>query len=175
MIISMTGFGTASGDTPLGNFQVDIKTVNARLPSTLSAIEIPLRQLLCSRISRGKVDVFIKWDESEKTQPRVRINEAMVKDIVNQLSRISKKLGIQTPETLMPVLQLPYCINVESESVDAKRLWQAIYPIAKQALERCYQFRTREGKILKRQINESLKVLRQYHQEISSMKDTLVD
>jgi len=103
MIISMTGFGTASGDTPLGNFQVDIKTVNARylefnfrLPSTLSAIEIPLRQLLCSRISRGKVDVFIKWDESEKTQPRVRINEAMVKDIVNQLSRISKKLGIQT-------------------------------------------------------------------------------
>lgn len=182
MIVSMTGFGTATGETPLGSFQVDIKTVNARylefnfrLPSALSSIEIPLRQVLSSKISRGKVDVFIKWDENEGIKQRVKINEEIIKDIVNQLSEISKKLGIQISDMLTPVLQLPYCVNVESKSVDTERLWQAIYPIAKQALESCYQFKVREGKILKRQISDSLKILRQYHQEIFAMKDTLIE
>ncbi len=182
MIVSMTSYGTATETTSVGTVHVEIKTVNSRyfeclvrVPNTLTAFEIPVRQLIRPVIRRGKVDVTIRWEESAELQPRVTVNEKMLLEIHTQMCELARKLDVPASEDLTPLLQLPNIITAESAEIDEDKVWRPVSSLVEKALEKCRQFRVREGKVLKRQINDSLKRMRQYHREISEHKDSVVD
>ncbi|MCX7766365.1 MAG: YicC family protein [Candidatus Sumerlaeia bacterium] len=182
MIVSMTGFGIAAGNTTLGHFQVEIKSVNSRylelnfrIPPPLAKLEFNLRQLISSKIQRGKVDIFIKWEESQLAKPKLKINEIVIKELHRQLTKLAETIDSKAEVNLAQLLHLPGCIEVEEPVVDEKQLWRSLQKLVKQALDRCHQFRVREGKSLHRQLSRSLKLLRHNYSEIIELKECVIE
>lgn len=182
MIVSMTGFGMAAGNTPLGHFQVEIKSVNSRylelnfrIPPQLVKLEFNLRQLISSKIQRGKIDVFIKWEESPSAKPKLKINEVAIKELHRQVTKLAETIDAKAEINLAQLLQLPGCVEIEEPVVDEKQLWRNLQKLVKQALDKCHQFRVREGKSLQRQLSRSLKLLRHNYSEIIELKDCVVE
>lgn len=71
MIESMTGFGRAERD----GYRVEIRSVNHRyldvyikMPSYLNHLDMPFRQMLKEKLSRGKVDVTVTVSEQASTE-----------------------------------------------------------------------------------------------------------
>ena len=69
MIKSMTGFGRSNLQENLREYQVEIKSVNhkyidinIRMPRNISFLEDDIRKIKESKIKRGKIDVFITFD-----------------------------------------------------------------------------------------------------------------
>ena len=177
----MTGFGAAAKSTPLGNFQVEIKTLNSRflefnmrIPGTISCFDLPLRQIIRSKIRRGKIDLSIRWDESGEALPRIRVNEEIMKGVYHQLKSLAKDLGMENSIDISSLTTVPNAFRVESPTINEKDLWHELSVLIKTAVDRCCQFRIREGKILKRQINSSLRMLKESHQEIMDLKDIMI-
>jgi len=134
-----------------------------------------MRDLIRSRIRRGKVEITVKWEENSEAKHQVRINEKILKDLSRQLSALSRKVKIDESLALAYLLQNPYCITVESSGIDSTRIWRNIKKLVNEALEKCYGFKVREGKALKRQLNNALKSIAKNTQEISVLKDTLIE
>src|SRR5271170_5452818 len=68
MIRSMTAFASADADTPWGALSFELRSVNhrylelnPRLPEELRAIEPALRERVAAKLTRGKVDVNLRY------------------------------------------------------------------------------------------------------------------
>jgi uncharacterized protein (TIGR00255 family) len=92
-----------------------------------------------------------------------------------QISEISRDIGIKHEPDITNLLSLPNCVKVEPLKIDEQELWKELSAIINRALDKCCSFRLREGKALKKQINASLKVLRQHRNEIDKLKHTVVE
>jgi uncharacterized protein (TIGR00255 family) len=109
MITSMTGFGAAQRDTPHGRLCVEIRSVNnrflelnVRMASQFSALDVEIRNLVKGSLSRGKVDVTIRFDALETAVSPVRINTTLLKSLIEQLQPLS-----QTPIMPERLLSVP--------------------------------------------------------------------
>src|SRR5699024_4397553 len=84
MIKSMTGFGRCEVQKDSRKFTVELKgvnhrylDVNIRMPKKLNFFETAIRALLKSYVSRGKVDIFITYEDSSQAQVSVKYNAAL--------------------------------------------------------------------------------------------------
>lgn len=181
MMRSMTGFGAASFHTPWGNFNIELRSLNhrfldisVRMPASLSPLEFEVRNLLKKEIKRGKVDVFIKWEQEPHGQSEIEINVKALKSLYKNLARVTKELGVKQQIPLVGLLQVPHCINVRSRGPEPTKLWQALASGIIKAINRLIQARAREGKMIKKSLKEGLNRLDQLHQEVNKAAPQLV-
>jgi uncharacterized protein (TIGR00255 family) len=99
----------------------------------------------------------------------------MIETAYTQMQRIMKRMKIKQELDLGDFISIPHSIKVDPPDFDEKVLWNELSTLVKKALEKCRHFRIREGKILKRQINSSIRALRQSQQEIVHLKDIVVE
>ena len=84
MIKSMTGYGSAAGTSGKLGLTVELRSVNnrfldcnVRIPRVYTAAEDAIKAMVQSRISRGKVDVYVTIDTSAADDVTIRINEPL--------------------------------------------------------------------------------------------------
>ena len=84
MIKSMTGFGRCEVLKDSRKFTVELKSVNhryldvnIRMPKKLNFFETSIRTLLKSYADRGKVDIFITYEDLSQSQVSVKYNAAL--------------------------------------------------------------------------------------------------
>ena len=84
MIKSMTGFGRCELVRDSRKFTVEVKSVNhryldvnIRMPKKLNFFESSIRSLLKQYAARGKVDLFISYEDSAQNQVSLKYNEAL--------------------------------------------------------------------------------------------------
>ena len=89
MIRSMTGFGRCEKVTEQYKISVEMKAVNHRyldlsikMPKRFNYFESGVRGLLKTYIQRGKVDIFISYEDYTKEKLCLKYNESLAAEYV---------------------------------------------------------------------------------------------
>jgi uncharacterized protein (TIGR00255 family) len=152
MIRSMTAFASAESDTPWGVLSFELRSVNhrylelnARLPDELRAIEPALRERVAARLTRGKVDVNLRFRGIDAATAEIRLNE----QVLSKLEGAATTLAARFPKLATDFNSLLTWPGVlVREEVDQDGLRQASLELLDQALDDMIATRQREGERL---------------------------
>ena len=114
MIKSMTGFGRCRTVLHGREISVEIKSVNhrffefsCRTPKGYGFLDDKLKALVNSRVSRGKIDMFVTVGAAEDTPAEVKINHSLVSGYINAMKEISETYGIENDVTVTAISRFP--------------------------------------------------------------------
>lgn len=179
---SMTGFGKAELKTRLGNFTVEVSSVNnrfleigQRLPRQFFTLEPKVRDLIGSKLSRGKISLYVGFDDNDGSAERYRINTAALKAYYQQLLQIKKELKVSGELSVRDILLLPEVARPEDVSVDERIVWQHLKKALEKALTELIGMRRKEGQAMSRDMKRRLGKVARQTTEIKKLAGKAVD
>ena len=168
MIQSMTGFGKATLQLPTKKITIEVKSLNSkgldlnvRMPSLYREMELGLRNLIASKLERGKIDFSI-YIESTAEQTSTRVNVPIVKAYINQLREVYP--DADTTELMKMAVRMPDTMKVEREEIDESE-WATIQNVIEEALQNILNFRKDEGESLEKEFQLRIGNIRQFMNE----------
>ncbi len=151
----MTGFGKSILQLPTKKITIEVKSLNsknldlnARIPSQYREKELQMRNTIAKSLTRGKVD-FSLYIEITAEETSTKINEAVVKDYIKQLSAISAYAKQEELELLKMAVRMPDSLKTIREEINEEE-FKAIEKSLLQALESIENYRADEGKALEK-------------------------
>lgn len=159
MLKSMTGFGRCEVSTPERKVIVEIKAVNHRycdisikMPKKLSFFEAGIRNVLKEYIGRGKVDVFITYEDYTEENVCVKYNEDIAKEYMQNFIKMSETFHIDNDIRVSALAKFPDVLTLKEQSIDEAELWKIIEGPVRAAAEQLVNARITEGENLKKDI-----------------------
>lgn len=181
MIRSMTGYGQASLGSEKRKCSVEIRSLNhryfdysARIPQALLALEEPIKQLIHSRIQRGKITLSLSLNGGETLLERVRIDEEKVGFYYKSLLRAASKLGLERSIRIADIIHLPGIFVFEKEAVNAEKWWPTVRLTVERALKDLIFMREKEGRCLERDFVKRLGIVERLARGIQRRSHGLV-
>lgn len=157
MIKSMTGFGRCEIEEDNRKIIIEMKAVNHRyldvnmkMPKLLSAFESAIRNLLKDYIQRGKVDVFVTYEDSNEDNFSLKYNESLAGEYLNYLKQMSEHFGIENDIKVSSLSRYPDVFTMEQQDADDKKIWALMEKALRGACEQFVASRIAEGENLKR-------------------------
>lgn len=174
MANSMTGFGRGEKLFDTRRYTVEIKSVNSRfcdinirMPRLFNFADSKIRKQISDRLVRGKVDVFINYEDSENESIEVVLNEGLAKEYASAISRIASIADVPSELNATRLSSFQDVLNVRQKSVDEDRLFDEITSCVDMALDGMMAMRGVEGKNLADDILDKVSQLRTLHGEIT--------
>ena len=156
MIKSMTGYGRAEKVFDEYKISVEVKSVNNRyldynckLYKQYSFLEEVVRECVSSAISRGKVDIFIQFDNIACDDTVVTVNENVAKSYYEALGNLSELLGIENDATTTRMSRFSDIFTIEKKEQDKEKISADAKEVICAALSDLTENRAREGQRLK--------------------------
>jgi uncharacterized protein (TIGR00255 family) len=163
MIKSMTGFGRSEYADEKRRFTVEIKSVNHRyldvnikMPKKLNFFESAIRSLLKEYMERGKVDVFITYEDFTEDNLSLKYNEEIAAQYLAHMKEMAEKFSIEDDVRVSTLSRFPDVFTMEEQTIDEKELWSGLELALRGALQQFVDSRIREGEHLKRDLKEKL-------------------
>lgn len=181
MIKSMTGFGRSKYEVDGRVYIVEIKSVNhkyndvsIRLPRILNYKEDDLRKSILRTISRGKVDVFVSFENYSDKGIDVKFNMELAKAYVKELNRLSAETGISNEMTAIDISKMPEIFKL-NETNDEDLIGKELDIATDMALEKFIEMRLAEGEKLVQDISKRMDIIETKIKEISKFSEGLVE
>lgn len=156
MLKSMTGFGRCEIATDEYKISVEMKAVNHRyldlsikMPKKFNYFEAAIRTQLKKYIQRGKVDLFISYEDYTDEKMSLKYNRTLASEYMNYFRQMADELGIPNDASVLRVARLPEVFTMEQALDDDEHMWQILEQAIDEAAERFVETRTREGENLK--------------------------
>ena len=166
MIKSMTGFGRCEVLKDSRKFTVELKSVNhryldvnIRMPKKLNFFETSIRTLLKSYADRGKVDIFITYEDLSQSQVSVKYNEALAAEYLKYLNQMAEEFSLDNDVRVSTLSRYPEVFTMEECSEDEDELWNGLKEALEGAFSQFVEMRTKEGERLKEDILLKLDLL----------------
>ena len=163
MLKSMTGFGRNEISQVDRKITVEMKAVNHRycdisikLPKKLSFFEAGIRNVLKQYIGRGKVDVYINYEDFTENNVCVKYNSELAREYLNNLNQMSKEFGLENDIRVSALSRYPEVFTLEEQTIDEHELWELVEEAVKGAAVRFVETRIAEGDNLKKDIIDKL-------------------
>lgn len=156
MIKSMTGFGRCEIAENNRKFTVEMKSVNHRyldvnikMPKKLSFFESAIRGELKNYITRGKVDIFITYEDFSESTSGVRYNKEAAEAYLRYLRQMAQEFGLDDDIRVSTLSKYPEVFTMEEQDVDEEELWKELKRALAGASEMFVQTRVAEGEHLR--------------------------
>ncbi|MBE5927208.1 MAG: YicC family protein [Lachnospiraceae bacterium] len=156
MLRSMTGFGRCEISDNNRKITVEMKSVNhryldinIRLPKKLYFFESEIRNIIKGVLERGKVDVFISYEDLSEGSTCLKYNEALAKEYFDTVSKIAEGFGVHNDASATYIARCPEVVIMEEQPVDEEELEKLVTEAMKGALEEMVKVREREGENLR--------------------------
>lgn len=197
MTRSMTGFGRGEYKSEKQDFLIEIKTVNHRysdlflkLPRQLSFLEDKVRETISKSISRGKIDVYVSYDEHGDDSRIVQLDEPLAKAYIKSIETLRDNFNLRDDISVSLVARFPDVLKIEKTEVDEDETWQGFKKALDAALDSLVKMREVEGEGLKKDMIErasyiksivkiiedySPQVVRDYKQKLENRLKELLD
>ena len=166
MIKSMTGFGRCEVQKDSRKFTVELKSVNhryldvnIRMPKKLNFFETAIRTLSKSYANRGKVDIFITYEDLSQTQVSVKYNAALAAEYMKYLKQMEEEFGLENDVRVSTLSRYPEVFTMEEQSEDEEELWNGLKEALEGAFTQFVETRKTEGENLKKDIISKLDLL----------------
>lgn len=166
MIKSMTGFGRAEKVTDVRKVTVELKSVNHRyldlnikMPKKLGLFEGNIRNLMKTYIQRGKVDVFITYEDYTPDRVALKYNKELAAEYLGYLKKMQEDFGLEMDIRVSTLSRYPEIFTMEEQSMDEDELWSSLEEVIREACVKFVETREREGQNLKNDLLEKLEGL----------------
>jgi len=156
MIKSMTGFGRQEVSDENRKITVEMKAVNHRyldinikMPKKLSFFEASMRNLLKEYIQRGKVDIFITYEDFTENNYSLKYNKDMAGAYMKYLREMAEDFSVENDVRVSALSRYPEVFSLEEQNFDEKELWNDLEKALRGAAELFVAARITEGENLK--------------------------
>lgn len=182
MLKSMTGYGRAQKIINGRDITVEIRSVNhryyeytSRIPRTYSYIDEKMKALLKTSISRGKIDVSVTINNIEGKDSEIAVNKSIAEGYVSALRGIADELGLKDDLTLSKLIKLPDIFNIQKTPDDEEMVWNDVYEVTNDALEKFIDMRSVEGKALGENIIEKADYILEMVEKVEELSPQTVE
>ena len=163
MIKSMTGFGRCEVADEKRKFTVELKSVNHRyldvnikMPKKLNFFESTIRNLLKEYIERGKVDVYITYEDYTEDNYTLRYNSALATEYLGYLNSMAEEFHLDNDIRVSTLSRYPDVLVMEEQDIDEKELWSGLEKALRGACEQFVESRVKEGEALRNDLLDKL-------------------
>ena len=167
MIKSMTGFGRCELSNEKRKITVELKSVNhryldvnIRMPKKLNFFESAIRTLLKEYMQRGKVDMFICYEDYSEQTLAVKYNATIAKEYLTYLQQMADEFNLENDIRVSSLSRYPEVLTMEEQSADEDELWSDLSQAIREACTQFVATRTTEGEHLKQDLVEKLHHMR---------------
>lgn len=152
MIRSMTGYGRGKYEIDLREYTVEIKSVNNRycdisikLPRSISYLEDKIKKEITSKISRGKIDVFITVYNNSTKGKSIKFNRELASMYITELRELAKENSINSDIQVTEISKFPDVLTVENDE-DEELIWNELKVPLEEAISNFINMKETEGK-----------------------------
>lgn len=152
----MTGFGRSEREDGLRKCTVEIKSVNHRyldlgikMPKKLNFFETSIRNLLKNYIQRGKVDVFITYEDLSEKNVTVKYNQEIAAEYLGYLKKMSEDFGLDNDIRVSALSRYPEVFTMDESNIDEEEIWAFLKVAIEEACVKFTDSRIKEGENLK--------------------------
>ncbi len=156
MIKSMTGFGRSEIIEKDRKITVEMKSVNHRyldvsikMPKKLTFFETAVRNELKNDVQRGKVDIFIAYEDYTDTNLCVKYNKELAAEYMKYLDQMAEDFSLDNDVRVSALSRYPEVLSMEDQTIDEEELWHLLEKALRQALKGFVETRIREGENLR--------------------------
>ena len=163
MIKSMTGYGRSEKVTPTAKCTVEIKSVNHRyldlsikLPRKLNMFEAEIRDVLKDYIQRGKVDVYVSFEDYSKESVNIKYNSEIAAEYVKYFAQMAEEFELDNDIRVSALSRMPEVLVSEDENINEEEIWKLVKDALTEACDAFVVTRIKEGENLKNDLLEKL-------------------
>ena len=181
MIRSMTGYGKGTLNVENREYQVEIKSVNHRylditikLPRTLSYLEEDIKKQISSKIKRGKIDVFITFENDSQEGRNIKINKELAKIYIKQLKELAAEEEISKNIEVIEIAKFPDVLTIQVDEEDEK-IKQELLQTTQEATQKILNMKQIEGQKISQDILKRVDNIENKVEEISKKSTGLIE
>ena len=182
MPYSMTGFGRAEKIFATRKYSVELKSVNSRycdlnirMPRLFNFADAAVRKQITDSLTRGKVDVFINYQDTASESETVTVNEGLVKAYSDAAAKIADVSGRPDDLGVARLASYPDVLQVSQTSVDEDMLGAELAETVAEALDAMKAMRKREGDALAENILGKIGTLSGIRDEIEERSPAVIE
>ena len=163
----MTGFGKSQKEIQDLQIRVEVKSLNSkftdifcRVPKSLSAKEIDIRNYLTQQLERGKMELNLHLQKNTENVEQSILPQGQISTYFTELKRLAAELGVQNIDENALYLQamsmpsLHSSDNSQENDDEIEALWKVVFQAVQEAVKECKEFRAREGKVVEDKFRE---------------------
>ncbi len=156
MIKSMTGFGRSEIAKGERKITVEMKSVNHRyldvnikMPKKLNFFEAAIRNELKNYIQRGKVDIFITYEDLTESNVCLKYNRELAAEYMRYLAQMAEDFALDNDIRVSTLSRYPEVFSMEEQTTDEEELWLLLDEAIRDAAEKFVKTRIKEGENLR--------------------------
>ncbi|MDD6201780.1 MAG: YicC family protein [Lachnospiraceae bacterium] len=156
MIKSMTGFGRCEVSEENRKITVEMKSVNHRyldvnikMPKKLNFFESSIRNLLKEYMQRGKVDLFITYEDLSENNVTVTYHKEVAAEYLSYLKQMADDFGLENDVRVAALSRYPEVFTLDDVEIDEAGIWKTLEKALRGAAEGFVETRIREGEHLR--------------------------
>lgn len=172
MICSMTGYAVKTRDIERGSLQLELKSVNSRyldfhfrITEELRALEMPLREMLSARLTRGKVECRLSFSAATTRGEQLHLNADLLGSLRSLSDSVRREMPDANPLSVNDVLRWPGMFG--DQSIDFAALGPVILALAREAIDDFTATRGREGEKLAAMIVDRVNAMREIVRQVA--------
>ncbi len=182
MIKSMTGFGRAEASDSDRKITIEMKSVNHRyfepamkMPKKLNIYEAGIRTILKKYINRGKVDIFVTYEDYSESKFCLKYNEELANEYMSIFNYMAEQFDIPNDITVSSLSRYPEVITMEEQSGDDDAVWHLLEKAVENACVQFVESRITEGEKLKADLLEKLDYMTGLVDEIENRSPGIIE
>lgn len=181
MLKSMTGYGRSEKTIGGRHISFEIKSVNhkffefsSRITRGYLFLEEKLKSYVQSRVSRGKIDVFVQIETMEEADVQVHVNHSLANGYLQAFTELKERYSLSEEASLSLLTKYPDIFSVHKTPENEDEIWDAVRQVADEAIASFIRMREREGARLKEDILEKARKIISIVEQIEALTPVTV-
>ena len=181
MIRSMTGYGKQNLSVEGREYQIEIKSVNHRyldinvkIPKAISYLEETIKKEISNKIKRGKIDVFVSFENNSEEGRKIEINKQLAKLYIEQLKELAQEEKIESNIEVMDIAKIPDVLTIKVDEENSK-IKDEIKQVTQGAVTRILEMKNIEGEKITQDLLQRIRNIQSKIVEISAKSTGLIE
>ena len=181
MIRSMTGYGKQNLSVEGREYQIEIKSVNHRyldinvkIPKSISYLEETIKKEISNKIKRGKIDVFVSFENNSEEGRKIEINKQLAKLYIEQLKELAQEEKIDSNIEVMDIAKIPDVLTIKVDEENSK-IKDEIKQVTQGAVTRIFEMKNIEGEKISQDLLQMIRNIQSKIVEISAKSTGLIE
>jgi len=178
----MTGFGRAKLEKNNRIYNVEIKSVNhkytdisIKMPRSLTYIEEKIKKEITSNISRGKIDVFISFENYSDEGKEIIVNSDLVNKYMEEFTKLAEENNLSMDIPVTEITKLPDVLTLKHIDDDEDLIENELLECTRQAIENFVSMRQQEGNKIKEDLITRINKINEIVEKITKESTGLIE
>ena len=144
------------------------------MPRTLGYLEETIKKQISEKIKRGKIDVFITFENNSQEGKNIKINKELAKIYINQLKELAQEENISSNIEVIDIAKFPDVLTIKIEQEDEK-IKSEILQVTKDATDKIIEMKNIEGQKISQDLLARIENIENKIEEISKKSTGLIE